>query len=470
MALATRMKVVFWIAAAGAVFTARTTEAQPTAVAAPRTTVRTSASLPEGSVKLQALTPTAAAGSARPPTVRLPLAVEGMASERVADSLRVTSGAGKIAHGPAGESVLEVPSVGRVILSSEPAKASAAKSPINEHEKTPLPWLVVEASRSATGTALRAARPFLKLARAILWNESARRHEAEFLFGLDAETGEPGPLDNPIEARFTVTCDEVTPPEAIVSKIGPAGYGTIRVSCSPGVKNERAEQQIDILVDRGSLSYPFSIPRRPGAPVLQSDQSTVFGFGFGTPELTVSSVEEDGSPLVAGDTLPVRFVVSSGGLSLDPLTIAKGEQRASVRVHPSGINTVRVSAVLREMPSQVVALSLALPVSPILSMLVGGSTGGAAVLAWTSWKKDWRKALARVAKGAATGLLVAALALVLPSMTGLPNWAPRTELGLFVVSAFAGFLGTPLLRWAAGFVFPGFGEGNEKESQGRVRE
>jgi hypothetical protein len=457
------MKLVFWIAAMGSGLVARAIEAQPPAPAA-RPVVPTSARLPEGAVKLQAPRPTTGVGGARGPTIKLPLAVEGIAAEHVADALRVTSGAGKITRGPAGEPALEVSSAGTVILSSEPAKASAAKSPISEREKTQLPWLVVEARRSATGTTLRAARPFLKLARAILWNGSTRRHEAEFLFGLDAETGDPGPLDNPVAARFAVTCDEVTPPEATLSKVGPSGYGTIQVGCSPAVKNEHDEQHIDILLDRGNLSYPFSIPHHPGAPILESDHGTVFGFGFGAPELTVSSVEEDGSPLVASDALPVRFVVSEGSLALDPLTIARGEQRAATRVHPSGIGTVKLTAVLREMPSHELTIALTLPVLPVSSMLVGGATGGAAVLAWTSWKNDWKKALARVAKGAGTGLLVAALALVLPSATGLPNWAPRTELGLFVLSAFAGFLGTPLLRRAAGLLFPGFGRGKEDGS------
>lgn len=455
------MRVVIFISVAVAVFAADTVEAQPIDPVA-RPVARSSTTLPEGAVKLQAPRSISAGGGARQQTVRVPVTVEGVANERVADSVRVTSGAGKVARGPTGESVLEVPAVGRVILSSESAKATAARSPITEHEKTQLPWLVVEASPSGAETTVRTARPFLKLARAILWNEGTRRHEAEFLFGLDAESGEPGPLDNPVEARFTVTCDEVTPPEATLSKIGPAGYGSIRVACSPAVKNERAEQHLDILVDRGNLSYPFSVPHRPGAPILQSDSSNVLGFGFGFPELTVSSVEEDGTPLVASEALPVRFVVSAGTLTLDPLTIAKGEQRVGVRVHPSGLAPVKLSAVVREMPSQVLTLSLAVPVAPVLAMLAGGTVGGAVVLARTRWRKDWKGALARVAKGAATGLLVALLALILPTIIGLPAWAPRTELGLFVVSAFAGFLGTPLLRWAAGLLFPGFVGSKEK--------
>src|SRR5260221_11943645 len=210
----------------------------------------------------------------------------------------------------------------------------------------------------------------------------ARRHEAEFLFGLDAETGAPGPLDSPVAARFTVTCDEVTPSEATVSRIGPSGYGTIRVGCSPAVKNQRPQQQIEVFVDRGNLSYPFSIPRRPGAPVLEVDQSTVYGLGFGAPELTVSSLEEDGSPLLAGAALPGRFVASGRGISSGPLTIQRGSQRASVRVHPSGIGEVAVSAVLRDMSSRQLTISLAMPALPILSMLIGGTAGGARTRGW----------------------------------------------------------------------------------------
>jgi hypothetical protein len=420
--------------------------------------------LPDGAVRLQPSRILPAPAPANNATIKVPLSVEGTAPERTADALRVTSGSGKITRAPAGESVLELPASGNVVLSSEPARAGAAKSRVNEQEKTPLPWLILEASRSAAGArALRAARPFLKLARAILWNASLRRHEAEFLFGLDPESGDAGPLEHPVAARFAVSCDEVNPAEATLSKVGPAGYATVHVGCSPAVKNERDEQQIEILLDRGDLSYPFTIPHRPGAPILESDHQEVPGFGFGASELTVSSVEEDGSPLLASDALPVRFSVASGGLSLDPLTIAKGQQRASVRIHPGGLEPVKVKAVLREMTSDEVTVGLTLPLLPITAMLLGGSIGGATALAWTSWKNDWRKALARVGKGAVIGLLVAALALILPTVTGLPSWAPRTELGLFLVSAFAGFIGTPVLRGFASLVFPSLRRGKTND-------
>jgi hypothetical protein len=348
--------------------------------------------------------------------------------------------------------VLEAPAKGQVIIGSDVGQASAAQSELRTDAKTPLPWLVVETrggGPSAPAT-VHAARPFLTLARAVLWNAAEGRHVAEFLFGLDPEVGEAGPLDHPMEARFAVTCDEVLPAQLRVEQVGPAGYSTVKVKCSPSVKNDRPQQELEVLVERGRLSYPFRIPRRPGALSLVASSPSVLGFGFGTTVLTVERLEEDGSPLPAEEDLPVQLLSSRSGLPAGSSTIPRGHSGTSIELHPSGIGRIEVSAAVGALRSPAVALRRSWPFYPIAAMLLGGALGGALSL----FGKKRRRPVLRVLQGIAAGVAVTAVVLVVPSFTTVPGWARGTELGLFVVATCAGYLGTQLVDGAARLLFP----------------
>jgi hypothetical protein len=386
--------------------------------------------------------------------VRVPIAVEGSGATAAPSALRITSGAGSIIPGKNGEPVLETASEGRVVLSSDPGKASAALDELHENEKTPLPWIVIETRKDSGGASVRTSRPFLTVAKAITWDAATKRHLATFFFGLDAESGDPGPLDSPIDARFTVTCDDVAPAEAQVKAVGPAGYQTITVGCSAAIKNERKTQELEVFVDRGNLSYPFSLPHRAGAPTLAVDQSRVYGLGFGATELTVRSVEEDGSPLDADADLLAQLVFSGGGLNASPVTIKRGTQMTTLTLHPRGVGAIAVTAVLRELQSPPLPITLTWPLVPLIAILAGGLIGGL-----IRAKKENRKKLGPViAQSVLIGLLMTALALILPSIVELPTWALQTELGLFVVSALAGYVGIPLLDRVSSLVFPATGK------------
>jgi hypothetical protein len=423
------------------------------------------APLPEGAVKLAApvATPPVAGAKGgtdrkpvvRPPvtskTVRIPIAVEGK-GQTLSSALRITSGAGSIIPDAHGDPVLEAAPNSRIVLSSDPGKASAAGNELREDAKTPLPWIVVETNSADAGSEVRTSRPFLTVQRAITWDTAQKKHVASFLFGLDAETGSPGPLDPPLEARFAVTCEMVEPATAEVTKVGPAGYQTVTVSCSQGVKNERKGQELQVFVDRGNLTYPFNIPRRAGPPALGVDQKTPYGFGFGSPELIVRSVEEDGTPLLADGDVQVHFTFEGGNVETSGVTIAKGAEDASLQIHPRGVGDVRVTAIAREMRSNVVTIRLGWPIVPIVAIVAGGSIGG---LATTFRKKADRRKLNRaLLQGCIIGILVTALALILPGVVEVPSFLLQTEIGLFAIAAFAAYGGTPLLDKLTSLVFP----------------
>jgi hypothetical protein len=413
-------------------------EARPTATATPTAPVKKP--------------PTKPLAIVRDRDVAVPLEIEPQAGKPItADRVKISSGEGRITSAKDGTPVLEMPVGESAVVSTDVAQQTAARSVLAENSKTQLPWLVVETRESAEGASVRTARPFVTLAKAILWKPDKQRHVAEFLFGLDPETGAPGPLDHALSVRFVVTCDEVVPAQTRVRSVGPGGYGTVSVECSPGIKNDRAEHELGIFVERGNLRYPFQIPRRPGRPLLSADSAELHGFGFSSATLTLISVEEDGSPLVRTTSTTFQLLAQGGRIDASDLTIPNGQSRASVVIHPHGLGSIEVVAALGDLRSAPLKLELAWPVLPLLAMFFGGTLGGfATTLRQTNRRKVRRRAL----EGAVVGLVISAFSLLVPSFTTLPSWAPRTELGLFVLAALAGFVGTPLLDRASQTLFP----------------
>lgn len=384
--------------------------------------------------------------------VRVPLTIEG----QTGTAPRITSGSGTITKQPSGNFELALRSGERAIVSSEPARVKSAPKEIVEGEKTPLPWLVVEARSTAQGTVVRSARPFLTLGRAVQWDASKHRHLADFLFWMESEATTLEPFDSPIQARFAVSCEDIDPREAAVATPGPAGYRTIEVSCSPGVKNERAEQEIQVFADRDSLSYTFKIPHRAGPPILAADQATVYGLGFGSALLTISSVEEDGSPLKADADLPIQFFISKGAAEVDQASLSPGDQQKTAGLHPRGLGPLEVRAVLRDLSSEPIEISLTTPVLLILFMLLGGTVGGAAASLRPNQTANARRRALTIGaiEGAVVGAIISAASMFLSALSQLPSWAVRTELGIFVLSAVAGSAGTPLLHALSRVIFP----------------
>jgi hypothetical protein len=409
--------------------------------------------VPMGAVKL-APRPSPRPAGAASGVLRVPLSSQLDATSAPApsaDSFGIAAGAGRIDTSAANAPVLELPANRSAIITSKSGKAAVEREELSVEQKTALPWLVVESEREASSSTLRAARPFLTLARAVRWDGATARHEAEFLFGLDAEQGSSGPLQDPMDIRFGVTCEDVAPGQARIATIGPAGYSTVKVSCSREVKNERAQQQLELFAGDGHLSYAFSIPRRAGPPRLFASASRIFGFGFESVVLTATQVEEDGSPLAVDEDRVYHLTSSSGALDASELVIKKGTSDASVQLRPDGITDLEIVASFGALRSESVRVALSWPVVPLGAMLSGGALGGL-ISAFTTGRN--KRQYRRVPEGAAIGLLVALAALIVPSIGAIPVDLLGTGLGSFVVAALAGFAGVPLVERLAALVFP----------------
>ena len=390
--------------------------------------------------------------------VVIPLEVEQAGRPPSPDKLHVGSGTGKITSAADGAPQLEIPLGGTAVLTTD-AGRSGRRNLLVERTKTALPWLLVEAQAKNGEPAVRTARPFVTLAKAILWNPDRKRHIAQFLFGLDPESGPPGPLEHELSVRFTVTCDDVAPADTRVKGIGPSGYSTVSVECSAAVKNERPEHELGIFVERDSLRYPFKIPRRAGPPTLTTQSNVLIGFGFSSATLTLSSFEEDGSPFPRSADTTFQLLAQGGRIDASEVTIPTGQQQGRVTIHPHGFGKLDVVAALGDVRSQPLSLTLGWPIMPLFAIFFGGTLGGFAMTlrdfkTALSRKKRARAVGRRVLEGTIVGFLASMVSLFVPSITTLPSWAPRTELGLFVIAMCGGILGAPLLRRLAESVFP----------------
>jgi hypothetical protein len=391
------------------------------------------------------------------------MALELASTNTSEGSFKVVAGAGAIKTDRA-STVLEIDRPGTTMVSSSLALEAAKQSVIKVNEKTALPWLVVDSRRSAEGISVSSARPFLALKQAIRWDADRGRHVAEFLFGLDAERGAVGPLTDTLLARFVVSCDAVEPAQVRLNKVGAEGYGEVRVLCSPRVKNERAQHSIDVLADNGRLSYPFEIPRRPGALILTSSASRPAGVGFEEFELIVTSTEEDGTPLPAAAPETLQLLVHEGDLEAPGVTLQAGKSEARIRARANGLRPLRISAGAGTRRSSEIRLELRFPWSLLVAILLGGLLGG--VLS-ARVKKQRRAGLLRhMLEGTGVGLLISIVSVVVPGFAAVTAWVTSSEVGFFAVSAIAAFAGTQLLELAVKAFFPSLGEAKRSASHG----
>jgi hypothetical protein len=404
------------------------------------------AALPMGAVRLsRALAPEPVAEM-----LRLPVATEGLEATGTSPPLHVIAGGGRIREEPDGAAWLEQSLADTSVVTSAQAKSIAMNSVISMREKTPLAWLVVDSRHRSGGRDWRAARPFLKLARAIHWDPVNSRHVAEFLLGLDAENGGNGPLAKPLRVRLTVSCDDVTPRDVYLSAVGPGGDQSIEVGCSRKVKNERERQSLNVAIGSGELDYPFEIPRRPGPFELVSSAQDVLGMGLGSLSLTVIHAEEDRTPMPVATPTDVPLKAVGGDVTPSRVVIPAGESQATVLLRPSGLGVVQLSAGASGLESKALAISLEWPLLFLWVTLIGGGLGGWLSVNWKPEQRATRRkfphAARRVLEGSLVGLVMVGAFVSLPSVAIVPDALRNNELGWFVGSVLAGFVGTELVE------------------------
>lgn len=382
--------------------------------------------------------------------VRVPLEAAASEPALAPDALVVVAGKALVAKERDGSVVLEQANRSTSVLSAAGTKSTSPLSLASTKDKVRLPWLVVDSHSHNTTSIVRSAQPFLKLARAIQWDPESQLHVAEFLIGLEAESGESGDLAEPLDASLVVSCDSVEPQAVRFEAIGPAGDQHVRVGCSAHVKNERAEQELSLRLRGAEYTYTFEIPHRPGRFELQASTTSVLGMGLGEVTLTVVQREEDGTALVAKEPVVVPLHVSDGEIEPNALSIAAGHSQGQVNVHIRGPGELQVRAGLAQQESEPISIQVRWPVLLSCMAPAGGAVGGFLAQRWRRKhpsKKRGRKShhIMAIVEGAIVGTVLVLTLMLLPSMGLVPDWARTAEIAWFVAAVFAGFLGLELL-------------------------
>jgi len=452
----------------------------------PRTSALQKAAAPKGSIAIATdkpvtvihtvdtadpvrVTPSATAPKAS--VSRVPLALKSTDDKRELDSVKVVEGKGTIAF-EGGVPVLEQKSSGTSVLSSGHARAIAESSTLSADAKTGLPWMVVDVKqRSGVGTtpthappAIRTARPFLLLARAVQWMPDASRYIAELIVGLDPEGGSlPGPLEEPFTASLSTSCDGVEPLRVQLAMIGPEGDQRVTVHCSPRQRSA-GKQQLTVRIASGQLSYPFELPAHPGPYALASSATQIPGLGLSTVRITVAQTIEDGSPLVLDSDVEVPLQSATGELHPSVLTIPRGKSDASADVRVFGLGPMRVAAGLGPRSSTPLAIERAWPILFLLITVLGGAAGGyLALIRQRSKQSEHARAsrmispmiARRVLEGSLVGLIAVGALLTTPALAELlPDVARGSELAWLIAAVLAGYVGVELIELLASRLLP----------------
>jgi hypothetical protein len=453
--LIVRYQVIAWgcalAAGAGVVQVARV-QAQPRATAAaavraPAAPVRA----PDGSVSSAAVDRTHA---------RLRVRVSRELLARPDADLRkldVGSGAAEVrppapaapAPGPAEPAHVDVP-VNSTNVVSVPGKPPQQQAALAPDKKVRMPWIVLDAGTRAGRPAVEVLQPFLSLVQAPRWDSARERHLARFALGFDTPDGRAVQLQQPVNVRFEVSCEEVDPPTAVLAVAGPSV--PVEVACSAERKNAEARQFIRLAAGRATAEYPFEIPRHLGALRLDPPSLRTYGLGFGAAHLVISRLEADGSPIADQRALAFGLHASRAVALPEDLDIPAGQSQREIELHPSGMGVVELTATGSRFKAPAVRLVLEPPILPVLACL-SGAAFGALLPAWR--KRDRGARLRRLGEGVVVGALFTGGVLLGLPLVQLFEWALRVELGWFIIAALAGLVGTPLLELLVQKVIPG---------------
>lgn len=401
------------------------------------------------------------------PRMRVPLASQQSGPSH----MHIASGAARVVREPSGAAAVEMEADEEVFVATQ---ADPARRRMQPSERLALPGLVLkgeakarEGSRAAAGSGgavvdpeavpeegrVWAGRPFIGLAQAVRWNGS--EYVAPLLLGLDADapgSSQAAKLERALTVHVSAPRAFVDPSRVDIPALGPAGYRTVRVRVDP--LHATAEQEVEVHTLIGHATFAFRIPRVATSLQLVTDKHEVVGFGIGQATLRARLLAQDGRTHVAEDDLVVDFVVMQGEGDLEPehaVIPAGASATRPVTFRPSRGGRVKLEARAGDIRSGPVRVDVSFPAWAVAATLLGGALGGFAAFLR---RRRAGGLLWRLAEGLVVGVLVAAVSLALPEVVLMASRVVSTTLGLFVTSAAAGFLGTPLLDRLSRRLFP----------------
>lgn len=418
-------------------------------------------------VDLTQVRPSPSGGTRSKPRMRVPLE----SKQSGPSHMHIASGAARVVREPSGAAAVDMEVDEEVFVATQGDPAPRRMEP---SERLALPGLVLKSavkarkvSKAAAGgaggasdteAAPRAERvwtgkPFIGLAQAVRWDGT--EYVARLLLGLDAD--EPGSnqaatLERALTVHISAPRAFVDPSRVDIPALGPAGYRTVRVRVDP--LHATVEQEVEVHTSIGHATFAFAIPRVASSLQLVTDKHEVVGFGIGQATLRARLLAQDGRTHVAEDDLMVDFVVMQGEGDIEPehaVIPAGASTTRRVTFRPSRGGSAKLAARAGDIQAEPVVVDVSFPAWAVLATLLGGTLGGFAAFLR---RRRAGGLFWRLAEGLVVGVLVAAVSLALPQVVLMAGRVVSTTLGLFVISAAAGFLGTPLLDRLSRRIFP----------------
>jgi len=273
------------------------------------------------------------------------------------------------------------------------------------------------------------------------WDSQNRAYCTTLEIGLDFDpASHVTDLPAPVAFQVFTRNASVNPSGVTITRAGPP-YQQVTLSCTdPGA-------------DASVTAHNPHIPDKPlkiecarelGKLTVEPVTKKIFGYGLGTTKVRIRRFAKDDFEFADAAELTVTLISSVGKLNpLGSVTILANQSAAEAELRSVGIGSAEITA--RSGPfSSTEHITFGFPATFLLAALLGGCAGGAGRIFRHRSRKNairWKWLL----EGSVIGLIVVAAAAAGIVIFNLPTTVLGTELGAFLLGAFSGYAGAPVL-------------------------
>lgn len=244
---------------------------------------------------------------------------------------------------------------------------------------------------------------------------------------------------------------QVSPLEVRIAKSG--------VDDCPKVHVVRSSRQQCILTAHSSFGVgrkELPVVERLARVAVNATPQSFVGFGLGSTDVTVEIGADAHTPWTVDRDVPVTIVVDRG--VFPPVSIPKGESRASFELRSSSAGAMTLVARVEGVESEPLTLTYTKPWALLLLVAACGAVGGACGRAWQKSArkkkaaatgvpvKQFRDIAFHVASGAIVGVFVLVATLLGLGIANVALPAPATEAGGALIAFLAGYVGPVLIE------------------------
>jgi hypothetical protein len=273
------------------------------------------------------------------------------------------------------------------------------------------------------------------------WDAQKRAYATALDIGLDFDpashiTALPGPVAFELLTRNA----SVDRPNVTITRAGPP-YERVTLTCQNARPDASVTAHNPHIPDK-----PLTIEcaRELGKLTVEPVTKKIFGYGLGTTKIRVHRLAKDDFDFPDPSALTVTLATSTGKLNpMGSVTIGANQSVVEAELRSIGIGTADITARFGPL-SSTEHVTFAFPATFLLAALLGGCAGGAGSIFRHRARKPstWRK---WILEGCIVGLIIVAAAAGGIVVFNLPTAVLGTELGAFLLAAFSGYLGAPVL-------------------------